>query len=251
MKFTKFVTLSLSLLALNVYAQDDYARYEKAVNSAKAKAAQSLKTKDPKQISTAHYQLAALQSEAREKGHTCDFAYLFEIVENVQVAADNSPWFQATLPTLPVYKKNSGSTLSLQLIAAGLVKGKSMTREAFVKALNSITVNSAYVLYKPVPGVMPLGSIEISKGKAIDVSYLFTDEGEFKTIRSAAAPAEFKIINGEINLLINKAPSFILTIDRDGKPSKDVRSTDNISIQGVDSDDFNAQLFLTPDECSA
>jgi hypothetical protein len=250
---TRLAVLSLSLFTLNAFAQDDYAQYEKLVTKARTEASKSLKTKDAKKISAAHYKLAAAQGEARAKGHTCDIGYLSDIVGNIQVAVDNSAWFQSTLKTLPIYQNTYKESLGLQLAAAGLVKNKPMSRAAFVAALQNIVATSDVTLYKPQPGVLHLGDIQLVKGQAIETSLSFNEEGEVVTDVSAPVSAEIRDVAGMITISMDGADRFSIEVERNEKPvTKDVRSSDSISVKGIGAeDDFMGQLILTPDECSA
>ncbi|MBA2403520.1 MAG: hypothetical protein H0V66_02015 [Bdellovibrionales bacterium] len=254
MKLSFLAVLSISLLSVSAFAQDDYVKFEKAVTKASIEAVNALKTKDTKKISAAHYKLAAAQAEARAKGHTCDIGYLSDIVGNMQVAVDNSAWFQKTLPTLPIYQQLSKESLQLQLAAAGLVKNKTMTRDAFVKALQNIVNTSDVTLYKPQPGVLHLGDIQFASGMAIETSLYFDDEtGEVKTDVAAPVAADIQVIKNKITIMMNGAARFNVEVERNDKPvTKDVKSSDSILIKGIGADDdFMGQLFLTPDECSA
>lgn len=174
-----------------------------------------------------------------------------DVVSNLQVTADNSAWFQKGLASLPVYKKVSEQSLSLQLIASGLVKSKPMSRQAFVAALQSIHKNSSFILYKPQPGIISLGQIKLASGMMVDTSYSFNDAGEFVKTVLPAVSAGIKDIKGEISITVGGVSRYTIKIERDGKPvTKDVRSTDSIVIEGVDRQ-YESQLSVNAEECSA
>lgn len=62
MKNFRFALLTLSVLSLSAFAQDDYSKYEKAVAQAQLEAASAIKSKDAQKIATAHYKLTTVHA---------------------------------------------------------------------------------------------------------------------------------------------------------------------------------------------
>lgn len=251
--------LAMTALAANFAhaTEDKYKKYEKKVAAAQKVADQATKKGDSQNIAAAYYQLVKVRAEARRNGVTCDVAYLSDIVGNLQTVVDHSTWFQKNLTGLPVYREFSPDALALHLMAAGLTKGKTFTAAQFAAAVQNAIATSTFELYKPVPGVLPLGSITFSQGTAVDHSVEWTEEGNVKYVDSPKVSASASVIQGKVTISINGRAAYVFKFFRSEKEVSDsIRSTDDVRIEGLDENgnptsEYMNQLFLTPDECSA
>lgn len=251
--------LTVAALVANVSSgnEDKYEKFEKKVAAAQKVADQAVKRGDAQGIATAYYRLANVRSEARRNDVVCDVAYLSDLVGDLQTTVDHSTWFQKNLTTLPVYRAHSMETLSLHLMAGGLIKGKTLTTAQFARIVKNAVETSTFELHKPVPGVLPLGSITFSKNTAVDHSIEWKQDGDIEHVDSPKLPASVSIVQGRVTLFINGRAAYVFQIFRgDSEVLNSVRSTDDIRIQGLDetgtpSEEFHDKLFLTPDECSA
>ncbi len=263
MTFSKWTALAplfalvVSTANVATASEDKYQKYEKKVAAAQRIADRATKKGDAQNIAAAYYQLARIQSEARRNDVTCDVAYLSDLISNIQTVVDHSSWFQKNLTGLSIYRAHSSESLSLHLMAAGLVKNKSFTTAEFAAAVQNAIATSTFELYKPVPGVLALGSITFSQGTAVDHSVEWTESGEVKYIDSPKVPAQVSIVNGKVTISINGRAAYAFKFLRDNTEVTDsVRTSDDVRIEGLDSNgnptsEFIDQLFLTPDECSA
>lgn len=257
------LTASICLFSLEQgLAQKTYEEFEEAIQEQETIAKAALMKGKSKAIAKAHYNLVNTRLKARTFDFHCDFGYSSDLIQEMQIVVDHSPYFQKILNSLPVYKELS-NLFQMRLMGLGFITKNPLSLIQLQAHLKSIIESrNPSNLFMPQPGVYPLGHLEFKSSMVTVYNGVFDDQGNF-SVKAEKAVSASVTMNPSGNGIIlklenNNKEAYLIRVRRnDTFITQGIVPDDEIIINGLDEngaiDEINPEnrLEIAPDECSA